>query len=141
MDLLINRTDKIWLEKFSAPNEQGYISRLGMRYGAEVVADLKYEMRDLLDDCEWSSAGLDFLYQVFPTVIDGTPCTVQLGAIPSNVQGIACYAQAGQNEGDYAHVKLLLNESRSCALFTAKTFNGNDHAWQIARMAASLLDA
>jgi hypothetical protein len=141
MDILINNTDKIWLERFSAPSDSGYIVKLGMRTGQEVATDLSYEMRDLLSDCEWSGVGLDFQYQVFPALHNGKETKVQLNVIPHDVVGIMCFAQVGQNEGDLAYVKLLLRSGRTCTLFSAKTFNGNDHAWQIARKAAELLEA
>ena len=141
MNILINKFESILLERYSVADKNGYITRLGMRTGQEVAADLSYELRDLLSECEWSGVGLDFQYQVFPVSHNGKNSTVQLNVIPDDVQGIMCFAQVGQNEGDMAYVKLLLKGGRTCTLFSAKTFNGNDHAWQIARKAAELLEA
>jgi hypothetical protein len=106
----------------------GLVRRTSFRSADEVGADLDYELRDLLAECE----------------AFGTWYQARGESVPRYSRIIA-YAVTGANEGHYVYVELVLTDERYTdkrfTLWSAKTFQGADHAWAIARRAADLLGA
>ena len=112
---------KVNVCSYSKPNHQGLVQVTGMRTEKEVHNNLISEMSDTLSDCEW--------------VVGPSSDRV----LPDNYSHFGCFAKPGNNEGDMACVYMVSSQGNFIHLLTAKTFMGNDHAWQIAKQASELL--
>ena len=110
--------------------ETGYLRRVQGRVAKAVVADLQYELRELLAEAEYANPGMDFAYAKEP----------EQERIPA-YRRVACYAVTGGNEGHYVHVDVVLQDMTHVNLMLVKTFMGVEHAWKIAMRAAELLEA
>ncbi|MGD9388450.1 MAG: hypothetical protein PVI87_09535 [Gammaproteobacteria bacterium] len=102
----------------------GLVRRTSFRSADEVGADLDYELRELLAECE-----------AFGTWFQVSGQTI------TRFQRVIVYATTGANEGHYVYVELVGERDERTVLWSAKTFQGADHAWAIARRAADLLGA
>ena len=59
---------------------------------------------------------------------------------PERYRWIACYPVTGDSEGHYVHIDIIYHDQSRQMFVLAKTFQGMNHAWQIARRVAELLE-
>ena len=123
----------VWRYKVEDGVKTPYVLREKGREGCDVVADLCYEARELLEECDYAS-----LSCVYGRVGNGP--SDPHAEVP-RVRQIACYAVTGGSEGHYVHVDLHTVDGETVSLMVAKTFMGMDHAWKVAIKLADLLDA
>lgn len=136
-DIYISDPTKVALDVWRYKVEDGvktpYVLREKGREGCDVVADLCYEARELLEEVEYADLAYTYGRQE-----DGS--RDPHAEVPPARQ-IACYAVTGANEGHYVHVDLHTVDNETVPLMLVKTFMGMDHAWKIAIKLADLLDA
>ena len=128
-------TTDVWRHQLNPETGEktGYLTREKGRTGADVVADLCYEARELLEECDYADVSCGY------GRVDNGPSNPN-AEVP-RVRQIACYAVTGGSEGHYVHVDIHTMDGETVSLMVAKTFMGMDHAWKIAIKLADLLGA
>lgn len=95
------------------------------RYVSSVFEELNCQMRELFDESGFSN-----------TLAWETPNALW----PLKYRWIAVYAVTGGSEGHYIHIDVIADDKRTM-IGLCKTFQGWDHACQIAAIAGKILGA
>lgn len=116
------------IEEFGVPEDESY--KAGeycpeARPVATVLKELNKEMNQLFDE----SSFYNQLQWTSPNAL-----------WPLRYRWIAVFPVTGGNEGHYVHIEVLFDEKRTL-IGTCKTFQGWDHACQLAAVAGKILGA
>ena len=109
-------------------------------YGTETVIGgyiIETEAKSLQSVYKYLNDGLgDMIDEYFS--ISGERKYSESAKFPLDYNWIACFPVTGGSEGHYVHVEIINNDKRDL-IFLAKTFQGMEHAWDIAKKLGELL--